>query len=245
MIDFLKTLLFIIFLLGIITTHAQDKLYKLDNSKLEVKVLEIGPKEIKYKKWNNLEGPIYTVSKNDIIMILYQNGESEIINSPPTKESVAKETISPETKTPKETLIYGQNIFSFNPINLIFGGITFGYEHFNKADNFSFKIPVTIGYKFASGYGGFEFKFFPTKPGVARFFLGPAIKGGSSVLSYNGNNSNTLMGTILLMMGGSFQPAKQFNITIDGGVGPVHLRSGSSSATGILLEFGLHFGVRF
>jgi len=56
---------------------AQDVIVKKDGSTIIAKVEEIGSSEIKYKKWSNLEGPTYSVSRSDIASINYQNGEVE------------------------------------------------------------------------------------------------------------------------------------------------------------------------
>lgn len=47
-----------------------------------VKVLEILPTEIKYKKWEHMDGPIYSINKSDVFRIKYKNGTSEVINKP-------------------------------------------------------------------------------------------------------------------------------------------------------------------
>lgn len=60
-------------------TIAQDVIVKKDGSTLLSKVLEINSLEIKYKKWSNLEGPIYTIDKKEVSTINYQNGEVELI----------------------------------------------------------------------------------------------------------------------------------------------------------------------
>jgi hypothetical protein len=45
------------------------------------KVEEIGQTEIKYKKCNNLSGPIIAISKSDVSAILYSNGSHDIFTS--------------------------------------------------------------------------------------------------------------------------------------------------------------------
>lgn len=56
---------------------AQDVIVKKDNSTIVAKVLEILPESVKYKKWSNPNGPIYTILNSDIIAINYENGEIE------------------------------------------------------------------------------------------------------------------------------------------------------------------------
>ena len=69
----LFTTLFLLCLAGMAT--AQDVIVKTDNSTVLSKVLEISSTEIKYKKWDNQEGPIYSINRSEGISIKYQNGE--------------------------------------------------------------------------------------------------------------------------------------------------------------------------
>lgn len=56
-------------------SNAQDVIVKKDNSTILSKVIKISPTEIEYKKWSNLDGPIYTINKSEVSSINYQNGE--------------------------------------------------------------------------------------------------------------------------------------------------------------------------
>ena len=44
-------------------------------------VSEVGLLEIKYKKCDNINGPLYTVDKTEVLMIQYSNGTNEIIEN--------------------------------------------------------------------------------------------------------------------------------------------------------------------
>lgn len=68
-------------------TRAQDQLFKKDNSKILVNVLEVGPDAIKYKSADNPNGPVYVVSKSDVVMIIYKNGDHETFSSNRPKEA--------------------------------------------------------------------------------------------------------------------------------------------------------------
>ena len=77
----LKCLIVMVFVLGFMKiSNAQDLIIKNDNSTIQCKVLKISNSEIEYKKWTNLDGPIYTIDVEDVIRIDYQNGESENFN---------------------------------------------------------------------------------------------------------------------------------------------------------------------
>jgi len=57
--------------------YAQDVIVKKDGSTILSKVVEIGSAEVKYKKFSNQDGPMYTILKTEIQAINYENGEKE------------------------------------------------------------------------------------------------------------------------------------------------------------------------
>jgi len=63
-------------------SFAQDKIYETDSTVIETKVMEVGEADIKYKKFSYLDGPVYTISKDKVWMIVYKNGEKEVFNQP-------------------------------------------------------------------------------------------------------------------------------------------------------------------
>ena len=48
---------------------------------IKVKVIEINEKEIRYKRFDNLQGPINIIEKNLVKKIIYQNGTEELFKS--------------------------------------------------------------------------------------------------------------------------------------------------------------------
>lgn len=73
----------IAFLWGI-STYAQDIIIKNDKTEFKAKVLEVLIEEIKYKKWEHLDGPTYTILKSEVFMIIYKNGSRETFDVKPT-----------------------------------------------------------------------------------------------------------------------------------------------------------------
>ena len=67
-------------LLSISSIYAQDIITTRVGDEIQAKIIEIGANEIKYKKWTNQEGPTYTLTKTEIFMVKYQNGEKEVFN---------------------------------------------------------------------------------------------------------------------------------------------------------------------
>ena len=64
-------------------TFSQDIIVKIDSSKVISKLLEINSQEIKYNRFDNLEGPIYVISKNEVAYVIYSNGIKESFHSNP------------------------------------------------------------------------------------------------------------------------------------------------------------------
>lgn len=64
-----------------VAAGAQDMIVLLNGSMIDVKVEEITPTEIKYRRSDNLNGPLIVISKNEVLSIKYENGTVEVINS--------------------------------------------------------------------------------------------------------------------------------------------------------------------
>ena len=70
-------LLFILFICSSNITKAQDTLSTRSGETILVKVIEVGTAEVKYKKLDNLNGPMFSMLKSDLLMIKYANGTNE------------------------------------------------------------------------------------------------------------------------------------------------------------------------
>ncbi|OMP29952.1 hypothetical protein [Mangrovimonas sp. DI 80] len=62
-----------------LTAFSQDILVKHDGSELKTKVKEISETTISYLLFDMQDGPIRTIDKTDVFMILYENGTRETI----------------------------------------------------------------------------------------------------------------------------------------------------------------------
>ena len=90
----MKQLSFLCFTLFSFIAYSQDLITTKKGEDIQTKVLEINTTEVKYKKADNLEGPIYTILKSDILIIRYANGTKDIFNE-------EKEIVSPKTENSK------------------------------------------------------------------------------------------------------------------------------------------------
>lgn len=72
------------------TAISQDIIILKSGEEVRAKVTEVLSGSIKYKKYVNPDGPVYTMVKNEIFMIKYQNGSKDIFSiSDSTRQSVS------------------------------------------------------------------------------------------------------------------------------------------------------------
>lgn len=78
----MKNVLFLIITFIAISNNvfAQDNIVLKSGDEIKSKVLEINQTEIKYKKFDNQNGPTYIIPKANVFLIKYENGSKEIIN---------------------------------------------------------------------------------------------------------------------------------------------------------------------
>ena len=99
-----KILLSTILLLLGITSMAQDVITTKDGNDIQAKILEVTTTEVKYKRFSNPNGPTFTISKNDVLIVKYENGEKEVFKDTPKTNSYKPNT----TEKVSEGLNYSQ-----------------------------------------------------------------------------------------------------------------------------------------
>jgi hypothetical protein len=73
----MKQLTILPLLLLSLSAFSQDVISKKDGTELKVKVTEVTDEAIKYKKFENLDGPTYSLETAKIVKIKYENGSEE------------------------------------------------------------------------------------------------------------------------------------------------------------------------
>ena len=157
----MKKLYFLLFinLSGFI--FAQDQLFKKDNNKIEVKILEINQNEIKYKLFNYQDGPIIIISKKEVALIIYQNGVHEVISN----EAPAAPILSnPQTivvyseykstrinydsisEAKRKDLLSTKNLISMNILDPMNGSFTVSYIREFAMNYLHVYVPFSIGF---------------------------------------------------------------------------------------------------
>lgn len=87
-----------------LTGAAQDVIVKRDGSQLSGKVIEITETVVKYKKADNPDGPLYSLSVDDILRINYENGDSDVFID--EEETVPASVLSGKTGRISDTDLY-------------------------------------------------------------------------------------------------------------------------------------------
>ncbi len=83
----------VVLFFSVTTSYAQDIIVLKGKAvdEIKVKVTEVAKKTVKYKKWSYQEGPTFSLSIDDILIIKYQNGETQTFSK--EKKSQGSETI--------------------------------------------------------------------------------------------------------------------------------------------------------
>ena len=138
---FTKFSLVTIFFMSSFLMKSQDTIYFKNKTTVAAKITEVGVSEIKYQRLDNLTGPNYLSSKNEIFLIKYSNG---IIDSINTKNS---EPIILNSKT-KEIAIDKISIINRR---LIYNGVTVSdmelNDLINRCENSEKKAVLEAEYK--------------------------------------------------------------------------------------------------
>lgn len=59
------------------TAGAQDRIYRQNGKIVEAKIIEIGSSEIKYREFNNADGPVYVLETDRVKKIVFANGTEQ------------------------------------------------------------------------------------------------------------------------------------------------------------------------
>ncbi|MCG6187691.1 hypothetical protein [Maribellus maritimus] len=145
-----KLLLTISVILGVLhLCIAQDLITKITGEDIQAKVLEVNQGEIKYKRFSNLDGPVFTLSKADILMIRYENGTKDIFSVQPTRQATQR-TVQ-KTSTNSLSLNRGTGLKSGYTSNVeigyCFGAGDYPYSRFklNVVGNYQINPHFSLG----------------------------------------------------------------------------------------------------
>ncbi|GHV35315.1 hypothetical protein FACS1894180_7260 [Bacteroidia bacterium] len=106
-----KITLFLVFAaIAITAVNAQDVIVKRNGDEINAKVTEIGTDDVKYKKFDNQVGPTYTISKSELLMIRYENGDKDMFNDYEKRD----DKVVKATSKNKSNIEYKKNAFGLD-----------------------------------------------------------------------------------------------------------------------------------
>jgi hypothetical protein len=215
----MKTLISLLLISGTLITKAQDQLFKKDNSKLLVKILEVNSDEIKFKMYNNLNGPSYVETKANISLIIYENGNHEVVRSENYSATNSQSIYRSPEMSFSDSIKYFKhsNSISLNFLNFFNNEVGLLYQKDFFKSQFNIQIPLSFGLEkpsitqsvYFNNYNnsayfnvdkklfevGFGINYYPSLSTNINYFIGPVFKyaqyQGSNNYSYYISNQST------------------------------------------------------
>ena len=107
-----------LFIGGLFFVNAQDLIILRDGNTIEAKVMEITPSEVKYRRFDNLNGPTIVIPKNSVLSIRYENGVVDVIVAASGRQSGNTDSSMMDPNTtifgisidPSGFLVYGPSL---------------------------------------------------------------------------------------------------------------------------------------
>jgi len=156
------TLFLSLFMFCALNLFGQDLIVTNSKEELKTKVVEIDEFLVKYKKFDFQEGPIFSIKKSDVFLIIYSNGSRELFNQNQVVDiSTDAQSIQNITSTENAKTNYSQPTISINSPTKISNGNSEKSSMvnsesrtlFNKGEKF-FGIGIGTGVLLGSSAGG-------------------------------------------------------------------------------------------
>lgn len=90
-------------------SYSQDMITKKTGEDISAKVLEVTSSEVKYKKTDNLEGPIFSILKSEVLIIRYKNGSKDVFNETTVSDKKNEDDMLSKGKADAKSFYKGKN----------------------------------------------------------------------------------------------------------------------------------------
>jgi hypothetical protein len=133
--------------------YSQDLMILRDGNELKVKILQVGTEDISYKRFDNMQGPTYSVKNWEIFKIKFENGseESFIQYTKPGDNTSSMVDLFPKKKKPTNFKAKG----FLNITTLNFGMDNYKYVHisyYGYVESEQTRTMTRIGVTTINGY---------------------------------------------------------------------------------------------
>lgn len=270
----MKTIISILVLVTFFTLNglSQDEIYKKNSEKIECKVEEVTEDKIKYHKEDNMDGPLYSIAKKEVLVIVYENGTYEYPNI--RKEDIQTEEINEfGAVVPKEAYTdFKRNLISINPLNLFHGNINLAYQHIFESGKTALRIPVKIGFDNENNLDYFlpsatdqkvvgslelDFLYYPTGQHLVSYVTGLGLEGGAvnvfnqessiwqggQLIERYSHETNSYM-SIFFYNGLAVEAGSNFGLSVLLGLGPKRFLD-VEKKTEFMMNFSFNLGYSF
>jgi len=182
-------LLIILFACSSNFIKAQDTLTMRSGENVIVKIIEVGSNEVKYKKIENLNGPIFATLKSDLYLIRYENGSKDDfsnIGKAANTQELYTQGYNDALKYYKSYKVTGNSVLlasAFPMYGFMFGGATAALTSLAEPSDENLDYPDMSLMKneyYANGYKTAA-KNIKRKKILTNFLTGLAISIGSTV----------------------------------------------------------------
>ena len=156
-----------IFVAVTVFCFAQDIIVTTDARKIEAKIMEVSETEVKYKEIDNLDGPTFIISTNNISSIIYANGKVSLYQQSSTEGKIQEDMGSGPSYITRlgDTYTYRGYVMKGDAYaNFLRNNCLEAYEMYHKGHVISYagvlflsvglglEIGTLIGGAFAGGY---------------------------------------------------------------------------------------------
>ena len=78
-------LMLFLFIGGILSVQAQDLIVLKDGNVIEARITELSPTEIRYRRFEQLSGPIIVIPADQVLSVRYEDGTVDLIDAPKSR----------------------------------------------------------------------------------------------------------------------------------------------------------------
>lgn len=177
-----------------LSVHAQDIITKSNGDEIAVKVLEVNPDNLKYKLWDYMDGPTYTIMKTEILLVKYENGHKDVFANKELTVTTSEERNEPITIT-ENIGEPNQQVLKLNASAPVSPGMR--YKQYRKLYNHRMYIPEP-GDRYSVGWGGWASFFVP---GLGQMINGEGGRGAGYLIGSVLCGTATILGASLCNLG--------------------------------------------
>lgn len=190
-----------------VNSFAQDKLFLKSGEKINCRIISINRNTIDFKD-STASSYLLTLEKADVLMAEYKNGDIYVFGNENSKSYAPKTKYDRELD--KKAMIrekeknFKDNIFGFQPIDIVWGRLTFTYERLLMDKKIGIVIPFSLTYdprvlmpnsssndtivntrekvRYNTGFiTGLDLNYYYESKSHTKFFFGPRFRYGQDV----------------------------------------------------------------